>query len=113
MTSNTKIFRSMQALVLGAALTVAASTGAGATAKSEYLPDLFSRGFHCGETFITFPDTNSFVWAIRKTDVTMVLWPKPENFTIFTTKNYPGAVSQSFEIKVHAAFVQPVIACLN
>ena len=114
MTAKTKIFRSLQALVLGAALIFAAGTEAGATEKSEYLPGLFSRSFHCGETFITFPDTDSLVWTIRKTDVTRVVWPKPEYFTITTTKGYHQMMEpQSFEIEVHAAFVQPVIACLN
>ena len=106
MASNTK---TLQALALGAALIFAAG-GAEAEENPEYLPRLLNGGFHCGKTFITFPNTDSDVWTLRKADIVRVFWPKPRRFTVIS-KMVGG--DDTFPIKVSPAFIQPVVTCLN
>ena len=108
MAPNAKTFRSMQALFFGGALLMSSSAEAKDEPLAEYLPDLLSRGFHCGETFITFPSGDSFVWTLRKVDIQRVFWLKPKNFSVTVSKG-----SQTFDVMVNAAFIQPVIACLD
>ena len=80
MALNTKTFRWIQALLVGAALIAMAGSGPEAIENplAAYLPGSIEKradaaGFRCGKTFITLPMVGGQTMTIRKAAISQVL----------------------------------------